>query len=417
MKQRTNHNLWSTEYAYWDALAAFYQASVYHRLPAAFWRYPNRDIPQALVDLSGTARTTKIDFPGEIPGFAFAPFENEGGKETLLIKADLHLDQTGLHLQPNPAATNGHNAPSKVRFLEAFAELSGNPLRQTDGWFTAPMSRQVDTISTKEEFCHLVQEAIGYIQSTGIKKIVTSRATETPLLPNFDPVTAFEMLCRRYPQAFISLVSIPDVGTWLGASPELLLSLSKHSLSTVALAGTQGYPADTPLSAVMWGTKEIEEQALVSDYIRNFFLRLGLSHFFEDGPRTVAAGNVAHLQTKFEITLDPEQLLRLANQILNDLHPTSAVCGMPKREALSFILDKEHYDRAFYSGFLGPIHIESQSQLFVNLRCMQLKQEQAVLYVGAGITQDSVPEAEWEETVLKSNTLLAILQPDLAMAG
>ncbi|MEW5960612.1 MAG: chorismate-binding protein, partial [Chloroflexota bacterium] len=258
-------------------------------------------------------------------------------------------------------------------------------------------------------------EAISYIRATGIKKIVTSRATETPLPPHFEPVTAFELLCRRYPHAFVSLVSIPTIGTWLGASPELLLSLSEQKLCTVALAGTQAYSPGAPLAAVAWGMKEIEEQALVSDYIREFFQQLALSDVAEDGPRTVSAGNVAHLQTSFEIKLDPDRLLHLANQILNRLHPTSAVCGMPKKEALSFILEKENYNRSFYSGFLGPIHLPHQSQLFVNLRCMQLKRDGAVLYVGAGITQDSVPESEWEETILKSNTLLAILQPEVAL--
>jgi isochorismate synthase len=416
MTMGTNNNLNLSEYKYWDRLAALYQASVYHRLPAALWRHPGRGIPQALVDLSGTVRPTRIDFTRKTPGFALAPFVNKGGQETLFIKADLHLDETGLHVQPN-GPSNGQYASNRRQLLDTFDTLAGHPLRQTDGWFTPPSSRPADTISTKEEFCDLVQAAIGYIKSTGIKKVVTSRTTKTPLPPHFDPVTAFEALCRRYPDAFVSLVSIPGVGTWLGASPELLLSLSDHSLSTVALAGTQGYSDDIPLSAVTWGAKEIEEQALVSDYIRDFFRQLELPHFSEIGPRTVAAGNVAHLQTTFEIELMPRRLLRLANQILHNLHPTSAVCGMPKRAALSFILQNENYDRAFYSGFLGPIHVENRSQLFVNLRCMQLEQEHALLYVGGGITQDSVPEGEWEETVLKSNTLLAILRPELALAG
>lgn len=402
---------------YWDALAGFYQASVRHNLAVALWRAPHGDAPYALVDLSGTVQPIKIDFTQKIPGFAFAPFLNEEGKETLFLKADLYLDQMGLQLQPNQAGSNGHLASHTTRFLDTFQELAGNPQRQDQNWFTAPKNRQADLISTKEAFCHLVQEAITFIQSTGIKKIVTSRATETPLSPHFDPVTAFELLCRRYPHAFVSLVSIPTIGTWLGASPELLLSLSDQSLCTVALAGTQAYLPDIPLSAVTWGTKEIEEQALVSDYIREFFQKLALPQFSEKGPRTVSAGNVAHLQTEFEINLEPGRLLHLANQVLHNLHPTSAVCGMPKHEALSFILEKESYNRAFYSGYLGPVHMHHQSQLFVNLRCMQLKQGRAVLYVGAGITQDSLPEAEWEETILKSNTLQAILQPKLAMAN
>ena len=399
---------------HWDALAVLYQASIDHKLPVALWRYPNGDVSQGVVDLSGTVQPVKIDFTKNTPGFAFAPFVNEGGRETLFINADLYLNRTGLQIFPTGRDGNSQVERNKIRFLDTFQDLIANPQRAQVNWFTAPQSPQVDSISTKEAFCRLVQDAIAYIQATGIKKIVTSRATETLLPPNFDPVTAFELLCSRYPHAFVSLVSIPTIGTWLGASPELLLSLSDQKLCTVALAGTQAHSPDVPLSAVHWGTKEIEEQALVSDYIREFFQQLALSHFVEDGPRTVAAGNVVHLQTKFEIKLNPAQLLHLANQVLNKLHPTSAVCGMPKKEALSFILEKENYNRSFYSGFLGPIHLHHQSQLFVNLRCMQLKQDRAVLYVGGGITQDSVPELEWEETVLKSKTLLAILQPELA---
>jgi isochorismate synthase len=164
---------------------------------------------------------------------------------------------------------------------------------------------------------------------------------------------------------------------------------------------------------VQWGAKEIEEQALVSDYIRYFLQRTQPDHFSEVGPHTVSAGQIVHLQTKFKVKLAEPHLSQLANQILHELHPTSAVCGMPKKEALSFILEKENYERAFYSGFLGPVHLNQQSHLFVNLRCMQLKQHSAILYVGGGITKDSAPQAEWTETVLKSRTLLNVLQPEV----
>jgi isochorismate synthase len=231
-------------------------------------------------------------------------------------------------------------------------------------------------------------------------------------------VATFLALCQKYDHAFISLVSIPGVGTWIGATPETLLALTPTSLKTVALAGTRASPTDRTLEDVIWGTKEIEEQALVSDYIRHFLQQLPLANFSEVGPRTVSAGNIIHLKTDFSIAdtaatqLGQHGLSELANRILDSLHPTSAVCGMPKKEALSFILERERYNRAFYSGFLGPIHIEAQSRLFVNLRCMQLTPERAILYVGAGITADSVPALEWQETVLKSKTLLSVLETE-----
>jgi isochorismate synthase len=293
--------------------------------------------------------------------------------------------------------------------LSHYQELLHSSYAPAAAWVT---TAQEPYLCPETEYCALVETAIAYIQQTGIKKIVTSRATETPLPPNFSPIATFAALCRRYPHAFVSLVSIPTLGTWLGASPEVLLSVSDREIYSVALAGTQPRPSDSPLSAVTWGAKEREEQALVSDYIRDFFQQLKLNTLTEIGPQTISAGQIVHLQTQFRIRLDQPHLSRLANQILHRLHPTSAVCGMPKPEALSFILENENYDRAFYSGFLGPVHLNQQSHLFVNLRCMQLKQDKAILYVGGGITPDSVPQAEWTETVLKSKTLLNVLHPN-----
>ena len=102
-------------------------------------------------------------------------------------------------------------------------------------------------------------------------------------------------------------------------------------------------------------------------------------------------------------------------QLLNKLHPTPAVCGLPKETAKNFILEHEGYDRSFYTGFLGEINLNSggeksaNTHLFVNLRCMELFEDKAVLFVGGGITNDSNNEKEWEETVAKSSTMKAIL--------
>jgi isochorismate synthase len=205
-------------------------------------------------------------------------------------------------------------------------------------------------------------------------------------------------------------VAIPGIGTWLGASPEVLLTLDHQMLTTMALAGTQRRPEDRPLSAVRWGQKETAEQEMVSAYVRDFFARAGVHNLHEEGPQTVAAANVVHLQTLFRVELPEEERLALANRVLDELHPTSAVCGMPKHQALAFILANEGYDRRFYSGFLGPVHMEGRSSLFVNLRCMQLDEDYANLYVGGGITAESDPSSEWRETEMKAETMLSVLR-------
>lgn len=392
----------------------FYQAAIANALPVALWRYPQQELKHGLVDFSGQAKPAKINFEQTTPGFAFAPFINQGGQATLFLKAGLTLNGDTIYQTEQPL--DFASTTNRSRFLDLFRDLTLNDARTLQDWRNAPVTTETVHLSSEAEFCQLVEQAIQYIKATDIKKVVASRATETQLPADFDPVAAFDKLCARYPHAFVSLVSIPGLGTWIGATPETLLKLNPTRLETIALAGTQAHPADTALAAVHWGAKEIEEQALVSDYVRNFLHQLELVTFTELGPRTVSAGNVIHLQTDFEVSqhdIDHSRthsLTDLANRILDNLHPTSAVCGMPKKEALTFILEKEHYNRAFYSGFLGPVHIGGQSQLFVNLRCMQLKPSSAILYVGAGITQDSVPRLEWQETVMKSNTLLSVLK-------
>ena len=100
---------------------------------------------------------------------------------------------------------------------------------------------------------------------------------------------------------------------------------------------------------------------------------------------------------------------QLGTVMLQLLHPTSAVCGMPHEPALAFLRAHEQYDRELYSGFIGPVNIASETQVYVNLRCMQVSGSAATLYAGAGVTVDSLPAPEWDETVMKMNTLQQVI--------
>ena len=165
-----------------------------------------------------------------------------------------------------------------------------------------------------------------------------------------------------------------------------------------------------PLAQVPWTQKEIEEQAFVSRYIINCFKKIRLREFEEIGPRTVKAANLIHLRTDYVVDMKALNFPQLGTVMLDLLHPTSAVCGMPKEPALAFLQSHEKFERRFYSGYLGPVNIDQESHLFVNLRCMQIFSDKAILYSGAGTTSDSVPEKEWEETENKMQTLLNLIE-------
>lgn len=382
-------------------LAAFFNAALRVGLPVALWRLPGERRAEAIVALSPAARAAAVDFPAEEPAFLFAPFTHSPQQLPLHIPADVRLLPGGQLTQAQ--LWNGQ----RQRYEDFLAALAAPA---PAGWYVAA-DPGIGRPRQYHAYCDLVAQAVEYIAGGGAQKIVLSRTVQAPLPADFTPVTAFNGLCRRYSHAFVSLVALPGVGVWMGASPELLLAVDCDALRTVALAGTQARLPHRPLSAVVWRRKEIDEQALVADYIRAFFRRAGVQGVQETGPSTVAAGAVVHLRSDFRVASSPEALLPLAGRVVTELHPTPAVCGAPKEQALGFIRQHEGYDRRFYSGYLGPVHIDRQSHLYVNLRCMQLGQHAAYLYVGGGVTGDSSPHAEWGETELKARTLLDALCP------
>ncbi|MBK7650997.1 MAG: chorismate-binding protein [Flammeovirgaceae bacterium] len=209
--------------------------------------------------------------------------------------------------------------------------------------------------------------------------------------------------------AFVSLVSSPETGTWMGATPELLVSVAQNKFKTVALAGTLPYSPDINLKYVAWTQKEIEEQALVCRYIINCFKKIRLREYEEHGPKTIVAGNLMHLKTEYEVDTLATNFPQLGSVMLKLLHPTSAVCGMPLENSLAFLKDHEGFDRQFYSGYLGPVNLKAESHIYVNLRCMQIFSDKVRIYAGAGVTADSVSETEWMETEMKMHTLQKII--------
>ena len=393
-----------------ERVAAIYHAAVASGSAVALWRRPHEQASRAIVDLSGTPRLAPVNLLDREPGFVFAPFVAEPVGAALQLRADLWFDGQALHVR------NANGTRQRAERAELVMAALQNDMHSHTGrsWYVAPQIRS--RAAGEAEFTTLVDDAIDFIGETGIAKVVVSRTAARTLPERFDPAIVFAALCERYPHAFISLVAVPGVGTWLGATPEILLTLDNTALTTMALAGTQRRPNDLPLERVTWGRKETVEQDMVSAYVRGFFWDAGVMHVVESGPQTIAAGSVVHLQTLFRVELPEAERLALANRVLDELHPTSAVCGMPKHQALAFILAHEGYDRSFYSGFLGPMHIQGESSLYVNLRCMQLGESAAHLYVGAGITADSQPQAEWRETELKAETMLAVLEPAQAPA-
>ena len=254
------------------------------------------------------------------------------------------------------------------------------------------VSKPLQPSISKEDYEKLIQKTIEEIRDSEIQKIVISRIKSIEN-KEYNLIQSFLKLVKNHPNALVYLWHNPDEETWIGATPELLLSQKENTVQTVSLAGTK-------LPENHWTQKEIDEQKFVTDYISTQFSELKNLKISE--VETVQAGKFQHLKTNIsaEITADFD-----LKKLVKNLHPTPAVCGLPKREAFDFIVRYEGYDRGFYTGYLG-IESKDSKEYFVNLRSAQIFKNQIQIYVGGGITAESQPEKEWEETELKSGTII-----------
>ncbi len=359
----------------------------------SLWRMPKSDEKVLFICNSGITELDEINLEESKPGFVFAPFQPNQKK--IFLKADLvYKFKAGEPIEAPETYL------AKVTKLED-ADLQEKRIK----YYTSKQQSQ-----KLADYEQLVQRGIQQIEAGVLEKIVPSRFKELPLPESFDLIHAFDTLCTKHQNAMVSLFSSPTTGTWLGATPELLVSIdSDFKFKTHAIAGTLPYSPNMDVKSVAWTQKEIEEQALVCRYIISCFKKIRLREYLEQGPKTVVAGNVMHLKTDYEVDMKEVNFPQLGSVMLKLLHPTSAVCGMPLEASIKFLKEHEGYDREFYSGFLGPVNYQSESSIFVNIRCMQLLEDKARLYAGAGVTIDSLPEKELEETEIKMKNMLGIL--------
>ncbi len=348
----------------------------------ALYRLPWTDDPILILQDEGEPETTQtLSSLNGKKGFILAPFHPSDKHPIVVIRPD----------------KTAHN------WDEIAVALSEISISESEIEDTFPFIKKQDEKTEREKYGETFRHFIEPLQKQKFSKLVLSRQSRRPLVENFSPLAAFIKACNSYPRMMISLCHTPVSGTWIGSTPEIILSGNGTEWHTVALAGTM--PMDGESMPTEWNKKNREEQALVSEYIRKAIRKFG-SKLTEKGPYTARAGQLVHLKTDFYFKL--KDALHLGD-ILKELHPTPAVCGLPKDDAYRFILDTERNDRNYYSGIIGWLSPEEETTLYVNLRCMQVRKHEAILYAGGGILPTSDAGLEWEETQQKMNTMRNIL--------
>ncbi|HSF52486.1 MAG TPA: chorismate-binding protein [Algoriphagus sp.] len=371
----------------------------------AVWRKPKSGKLEFLLDESENPERVNLNIEELPTGFIVHPFADQEDKKAFFIKSSqyfcIQLDQ---ELEagdlPEWIKSSLHYSKESIK-----AEVK-NLIRQNT---ESPFSEQNES-DQKEHFIRLVQHGIEAIEAGVLEKVVPARTKVIAISEEFDLGKSFQKMLEAHPNSFVNFFHIPQVGSWIGASPEILIETKGDHFYSMALAGTQPASGENPLKSAAWTQKEIEEQALVCRYIVDCFKKIRLREYEEHGPKTVMAGNLLHLRTDFRVDMKATGFPQLGSVMLDLLHPTSAVCGMPRKEAHEFLQENEGFDRSFFAGFIGPVNIQEETSIFVNLRTASIRGDRAILYAGAGVTEDSDPEKEWEETELKCQIIGKFLQ-------
>ena len=352
-------------------------------VPFAMYRLPGASpvrlmlqysaMPMQLADLA--------ELPS-LPGFLMAPFPVNNGEAPYLLRPDVECA------------------------VEEAMELAGDKIRNCMLFRDLTFPENSTLTVTHDEYVGRVQSAVDAIRKGDFSKVIISKSKQLQRPAGFRPEELFYDLCAAYNHAMVFYWQLPGVGSWLGATPEILMSEKEGRISTLSLAGTQ-LVGDAQNGQPCWGVKEIAEQAFVSRYIVQLLDKMGVESMAIEGPLNYKAGNLVHLATSFEFDADNLRVSR--GRFAAALYPTPAIAGLPRDESLEYILNAEGYNRSYYSGLAGPVRMRQETHLYVMLRCLQLFDDQLVLYSGAGITGNSDPEKEWQETENKMNTLLDVI--------
>ena len=308
---------------------------------------------------------------GEERGFVISPFTPDDQSPIIVLRPDVMRQCTC-------------DEVDKMMYLPYHTMRGETPLK--------PASRE----TYHEDFSRFHRA----FSATGIQKLVLARSADIKH-DGMVPGHLFSQACTCYPEAFVAMFSAPQCGTWLIATPELLLGRDGDRWQTMALAGTMPYSEQLP----SWSDKNVQEQAYVARYIKDC-----LDRYSDDvsltGPYTTRAGKLVHLRTDFNFSLSDNATV---GHVLDALHPTPAVCGLPRQEAHRFILDHESCERSYYSGFSGPLNIQGDTAMFVSLRCMRILDDRFRLYAGGGILPQSEESMEWDETAAKMQAMLSLI--------
>ena len=255
--------------------------------------------------------------------------------------------------------------------------------------------------TSKEYFYSMIEKSKRLIKDTELEKIVISRKKTYQFKFNIQSQLDFIAQCEnKFPKCTTFLFDFKDSNIFFGVTPETLFETKGNQFYSEAIAGTFDSKTEeaTP--------KELKEHLFVINDIKDKISNFSYNKNIELKPSTINLGKMTHLKTSIKCKLKED-----ANpfDMIYNLHPTPAIAGYPKNNAIHNINSLEKHDRGWYSGPIGWIDSNYNANFKVAIRSAIAKKEEIHIYAGCGITKESNPESEYSESEMKFNSILSVL--------
>jgi isochorismate synthase len=361
-------------------------------------------------------------------GFSFDPDGSPGGSQTWqgftparLVLPELLVQRRAgrsVLIALAPAGTTEAAAQSwlRTRLNETLRQLCA---QRIDAAPVAPVgaisSGTIEVASSPRgpatDYQGQVRSALRAIADGSLLKVAVARSERLPLSPSLQISAVLTTLRTRFPQCHVFCIQPPRAAAFVGASPERLLSCSGGRVSADALAGTaprgQSQDEDEALGIeLMRSSKERREHAAVVNYLRAVLTPLTLGLAAAEVPALMRLANVQHLHTAFEGDLRGDEGIL---DLVQCIHPTPAVAGLPTDAAIAWLAREEDLDRGWYAGGVGFVGPEGEGTFCVAIRSGLVAGDSVTIYAGAGIVEGSRPEAESAEVDHKLAGLKEVL--------
>lgn len=311
-----------------------------------------------------------------------------------------------------------HTAPAALAVPEAVrwaSPLAEDPLVALPAAEPAAADWDIRPVPEPARYGDAVAEAVRRMKRGDFSKVVLARTLELRSSRDLDLPGLLQRLARRDPSGYTFALPSGPGRTLLGASPELLVSRRGGRLVANPLAGSTPRSADLAedvrrAAALLESAKDLHEHAVVVDAVREALAPYCRTLDVPARPTLVRTATMWHLSTT--VTGEPADPAVSALELACALHPTPAVCGTPTATAREVIGELEPFDRGAYTGMVGWGDASGDGEWVVTIRCAEAEERTLRLFAGAGVVEQSSPEAETAETGAKFQTFLQAVGVD-----